>query len=80
MCCSSKSVEVIDSSSRYPTQHGNYKKSINGLFSNKSSQIDSNNNDDNMPKTSNEKKTLISKGERPQKRVIIQKQLNYLKK
>ena len=58
MCCSSKSVEVIDSSSRYPLQHGNYKKSINEIL------MSQNNSSINIPESSTEKKTLISKGEK----------------
>ena len=58
MCCSSKSVEVIDSSSRYPQQHGNFKKSNIEL----SSQNTINNN--NIPKTSSQQKTLLIKGEK----------------
>ena len=33
MCCSSKSVEVIDSSSRYPLQQGYYNRSLNNILS-----------------------------------------------
>ena len=59
MCCSSKSVEVIDSSSRYPTQHGNYDKNLANIIKSKNDDTD-----DNIPQTSKEIKTLMSKGER----------------
>ena len=59
MCCSSKSVEVIDSSSRYPQHHGNFQKSS----IENAQTISNNNNEENiLPKTSSQKKTLQSKG------------------
>ena len=44
MCCSSKSVEVIDSSSRYPTQHGNYNKNLTDIINSKNNEINTNEN------------------------------------
>ena len=76
MCCSSKSVEVIDSSSRYPTQHGNYDKNLSDIIKNviskrpkepnknKKNKIINNENDTKSKKfcsTNNSNNQLISR-------------------
>ena len=60
MCCSSKSVEVIDSSSRYPLQQGYYNQSINKIIENgqkKKERVV-------ISVTSKERSTFIAKAEK----------------
>ena len=59
MCCSSKSVEVIDSSSRYPLQQGYYNPSINTIVENGKKQKER----IVISITSKERSTFISKAE-----------------
>ena len=59
MCCSSKSVEVIDSSSRYPLQQGYYNPSINTIVENGKKQKER----IVISITSKERSTFLSKAE-----------------
>ena len=60
MCCTNKSVEVIDSSSRYPLQQGYFNKSMNKIIENETQKS----NTVVISVTSKERSTFLSKAEK----------------
>ena len=59
MCCSGKSVEVIDSSYRYPENHGTRVNNMSDVLKNKNS-----NSNENKKKFTSDQKILLKKGEK----------------